>query len=299
MRRLLLIPAVVAAVLMPISCAGNADAGENSEVLKEREARYVAAIASADSGGDDKPIARWVMPEALREISGLTLTQDGRLFAHGDEHAEISEIDYKRGVIVKRFLLGDQILRDDFEGIAAVGDRFFMMTSVGRLYEFKEGADKASVPYVMHDAALGKDCELEGVAYDSTSNSLVMPCKVVKDEKLADRLVLFRWSLDSTASPRVTRLDVPLASVVGSPAWDEFHSSDMTVDPKTGNYVIVSAQEKGLIVMTPKGQFVAARELDDMHNQVEGVAITRDGVLIISDEIGKDKPAHVTLYRWR
>src|SRR5262249_19779775 len=152
----------------------DADASENT-VLQKRAERFAAAVSDS-TATEDKPIARWMLPNALREISGITLTRDGRLLAHGDENAEISEIDYKRGVINKTFLLGDKVIRDDFEGITTVDDRYFMMTSDGKLYEFREGSNKAQVAFAVHDAHLGKECELEGVAYDRAINALVMPC---------------------------------------------------------------------------------------------------------------------------
>lgn len=280
------------------ACApGDADASESNDVLESRAARYTAALAAPDSGSTE-PIARWMLPPVLSEISGLTLTRDGRLLSHGDETAQISEIDFKRGVIVKHFLVGDKPLTDDFEGIARVDDRLFLMTSAGRLYEFTEGENKAQVAYTRHDADLTKECELEGIAYDSVTTSFLLPCKVMNAAELKGRLVIFRWHVDSLSTPPTSKLSVPLTSVIGSEAWDDFAASDITVDPKTGNYVLVSAQQKGLIVITPSGEPVSARTLHDMHNQVEGVAITSDGVLILSDEIGTTKPAALTMYRW-
>src|SRR5687768_14749269 len=74
------------------------------------------------------------LPGALREISGLAVTPDGRVFAHGDERAIVSEVDYRRGAIVKSFALGSPILAGDFEGLAIADKRFFLITSTGRLY---------------------------------------------------------------------------------------------------------------------------------------------------------------------
>src|SRR5687767_10583333 len=114
MRRLIGISFVLAACTLPLACGpDDADATEAEEVLKAREARLAEAIAKADSdSGDDKPLARWMLPNRLKEISGIVLTKDGRLLTHGDETAEITEIDYTRGMIVKQFLVGSQVIRD-------------------------------------------------------------------------------------------------------------------------------------------------------------------------------------------
>ena len=69
-----------------------------------RDARSVSATrASPNSDGERKAVARWILPHDLDELSGLALTPDGRLLAQGDERGKISEIDYRRGIIVKQF----------------------------------------------------------------------------------------------------------------------------------------------------------------------------------------------------
>src|SRR4030095_14164756 len=46
------------------------------------------------------------LPGDLREISGITFTDDERLFAHGDEDGDVFQVDYITGKIMKRFSLG-------------------------------------------------------------------------------------------------------------------------------------------------------------------------------------------------
>ncbi len=72
---------------------------------------------------DDHPFQfsqmhQWKLPKALKEISGLALTQDERLFAIEDESANVFELDYDQGRLIKRFAVSDPVLRGDFEGIA-------------------------------------------------------------------------------------------------------------------------------------------------------------------------------------
>ena len=50
--------------------------------------------------------------------------------------------------------------------------------------------------------------------------------------------------------------------------------------------------------MKPDGEVVSSAPLPALHQQPEGVAITADSVLMISDE-ATGKPAALTLYRWR
>jgi uncharacterized protein YjiK len=108
----------------------------------------------------------------------------------------------------------------------------------------------------------------------------------------------------------VSKVTVPVKRVIGSNGWDGLHPSDITIDPLNGNYVMIASREKALFEITPAGHVVFARPIPGEHAQPEGIAITRDSILIISDEKSqgatakhkkrdaKDDAAVVTLYRW-
>ena len=284
-----------------------ADAAEVQSIGHERE-QVLARRLAKDSGDTKtnadlsraKPVAMWIMPKSLREISGLALTPDGRVLTHDDEIGIISVIDPKRGVLLKQFSLGQTPPRGDFEAITLVDSDIYLLASDGKLYEFNEGADGAHVLYTIDDTKLGKECEFESVAYEADSDWLLMPCKKVSKKKLQDQLVIYRWRLGGrrSDSTRVSMLAIPLSQVIGSNHWKSLHPSDMTIDPFTGNYVIIASHEKALIEITPLGQVVRALPLPAGHNQPEGVAITKDSLLIVSDE-ATNKPGAITLYRWR
>jgi uncharacterized protein YjiK len=266
--------------------------------LAQRAARVEQAIAHPDSGnGKDAPIARWVLPRALAEISGLALTADGRLLAHGDEQGRVTEIDFRRGTIVKQFLVGSPPVRADFEGITIAGGSVFLLASNGKLYEFQEGADGAQVKYTVHDPHLGQECEFEGLTYEPSSNSFLLACKNVGKKSLRDFLVIYRWQRDAGDKSGLSQLKVPLTKVIGSNKWKALHPTDITIDPASGNYVLVAAPEKAILELTPSGEVVFARSLPGRHAQAEGVAITKDAVLIVGDEAGQH-PAAITLYRF-
>ena len=275
-------------------------ASRESTELATRAARLDSALAAPPDTGKkkDEPVARWVMPTTLAEISGLALTPDGRLFTHGDENARVAELDYRRGSIIKQFTLGSPALHGDFEAITWTPKGLFLLESNGRLFEFQEGADGASVGYTVHDLHLKKECEFEGLAYEPASGLMLLACKRVKPA-MDKFLVIYRWKLgEESAAP--TTLTVPLEKIIGDHKWEGFHPSDITIDPTSGNYVLISSMEKAMVEITPKGDVVFARPLHGRHAQPEGVAITKDGLLLISDEAGKRSgaPAALTVYRW-
>lgn len=294
--------AFLAALLATTACRsgqGETTARADSAELTRREAHLARELARRDSGGTrGAALARWVLGADLAEISGLALTADGRLFTHGDEEGRVFELDYRRGVLVKRFTIGTQRVQADFEGITVVGDMLYLLASNGKLYEFQEGSNGERVEYTLHDTHLKRACEFEGVAFDSTINSLLLACKNVRSKgPLQDSLVIYRWRLPSGSGTRPSRLTVPLAQVIGSNGWKGLHPSDITVDPVSGNYVLVAAEERALIEITPAGALVFARPLPAGLAHAEGVAITRDSMLLVSTEAGRQSAA-ITLYRW-
>jgi uncharacterized protein YjiK len=300
MRRLAAGAAIVSVVAAALGCRpskGESSVSRDTAALAARESRFSETMRqTGDSGSSrDVPIARWVLPKTLSEISGIAATPDGRLLGHNDEAGMVYEIDYRRGMVVKQFRLGKQIIREDFEAITVAGDRIFLLASHGDIYEFREGKDGDRVDFVVHDTRLGRECEFEGVAYDSAASSLVLACKNVGIKDLKDFVLLYRWKLDSGSE--TSQIKVPMADAVGSNGWKNFTPSDMVVDPLTGNYILLASQEQGLLAITPQGQVIFSRPLPKGHPMAEGIAITRDSLLIISDEMARG-PATVTIYRW-
>ena len=286
------------AIVASSSTTANAaeDKGKKDDKKGDKGKGKKDGKSESDSVVNDGALARWILPRDLDEISGITLTSDGRLLAHGDERAQISEIDYRRGIITKQFVVGRPTITADIEGIAAVNGAVFLLASNGTLYEFREGENGQRVEYITSDTHLGKECEFEGLAYDPAINSLLLACKNVELKQAPDSMVIYRWKLQG-GGQRLSMLAVPLQRILPAIGEKELHPSDITVDPRTGNYVIIASIEEALVEITPAGEVVFARKLAGQHNQPESIAITKDGILIIGDEAGR-RPAVITLYRW-
>ena len=129
-------------------------------------------------------------PHALQEISGLALTSDGRLLVHDDEIGQVWEVDYRRGILVKRFSLGKGVVKGDFEGITIANGVIFLLASNGKLFEFPEGADGDKVAFKVHDTGLKLECEFEGVAFDPAIDALLLACKHVHNAEFHDKALL-------------------------------------------------------------------------------------------------------------
>ena len=275
-----------------------AKAAEVKAVEATRKQDLARRLALADANPSRPvPVAEWIMPPELREISGLALTTRGTVLTHDDNIGRVYEINPKTGILLKGFSLAGGV-RGDFEAITIAGTDIYLLRSNGKIYKFKEGADASQVPYTFYDTGLGKECEFESMAYEADSSRLLLACKKFLQKPAPKELLIYRVPLPLGDRSAITAMQVAMKDVVGSNKWKNFHPSDMNIDPITKNYVIISSNQKGLVVITPDGEVVRSEPLPGDHRQPEGVAITRDSLLIVSDEANVKPPA-ITLYRWR
>jgi uncharacterized protein YjiK len=264
--------------------------------LSADAARSPSALAgyAIAKGGD----SRWELPDALREISGLAATPDGRLFAHGDERALIVELDVARKVVKKTFTLGRHGARGDFEGLAIAGGRFWIVTSNGILHEGAEGANGGYVAFRTYDTGVGALCEVEGLASDPSANALLLACKEPRVRALQGMVAVFTWSIPRRALVNRAGLRVRADLIARSAGVSTFHPSGIERDATTGNWLIVAARERAVVELTPDGSIVAGAALAKRgHRQPEGIAIASDRTLFIGDE-GAGRRGTLTSYRY-
>lgn len=236
---------------------------------------------------------RIALPGGLREVSGLALLGDDRLLAHDDERGLVSVLDVRSGERVAQFSLGPRMPRDDFEGIALLGNRLFLSTSGGRLYETSVGRDGEAVPFRIHDTGLGPLCELEGLAADSATGSLLLSCKEPHTSELRGQAIVFAWSVDRAGLEDV-RFRAPQTALHADKV-NAFRPSAVEVLPG-GDLLILSGADRAIAQVTPPGIVRCVRRLDARHRQAEGLALLPGGGVAIADE---GDPARLTIYSRR
>lgn len=240
----------------------------------------------------DEPTRRFDLPGGLEEVSGLAFTPEGRLFAHDDERGRIHEIDPHTGEVGKRFDLGNGRLAGDFEGIAVIGERFFLVTSTGWLYEFREGDDEENVAYRVTDTGLGDGCEVEGLDYDPTDDALLFACKTASDD--GDWIHVHRIAVDP-ASGRLPSLRIPRSELDAFGVDDDFEPSALLVLPG-GTYLLSSAPAESLLEVARDGRVLGGVDLGrSSHPQPEGLELGSDGTLYVADE-ENEEDARLTAY---
>jgi uncharacterized protein YjiK len=234
------------------------------------------------------PSQQWRLPNRLREISGLAVTADGRVFAHDDEHAVIYEIDAVNGGLLKAFALGDPAEAGDFEGLAVTpaGD-FWITDSEGRLLRFREGGDGEHVRFDRFDTGLSDICEVEGLAYLAAAESLILACKQNQARDMRDTISLYRWRLGAERAERF--LALPEATLTSRAGVERFRPSSLDIEPATGRLVLLSAFDGAMAELSSDGEILSARRLRGEHVQAEAIAVLADGDALIADEGGRGR----------
>ena len=236
------------------------------------------------------PDGAWTLPAELAEVSGLAWDGDA-LLSHGDEVGRVYRVAPAAGAGLAATLRGEP--RDDFEGIALAGDRLVLSTSAGRLYVAAWTGAGGVLEHRVIETGLGRECELEGLAWEAGSGTLLLPCKRPKGKRRPAGLVIRRWRLDPGAAlPDVT---IPAAAVAAA-GIGGFRPSAIEVDPVTGDWLLLSANRPALLEVTPDGAVVRGTTLGRHHRQPEGLALTPSGDLLVADEAADAAP-QLTRYR--
>jgi len=250
---------------------------------------------------DGKPTTQVHLGKEQREISGIAFTADGRLLAHGDEHAVVWQLDPVSGKVIKRFGLGraGHVLKGDFEDIQVVNGRVLLVTSGGEIVAGSEGADGAVVSTANVAEELQGACEVEGLAWDEPTRAFLLLCKDVVSRRWRDAVIVLgvnseTWQLET--KPRMIIAKHELERATGTKG---FHGSALVRHPRTGTYILLAGPEQAYAEVDAAGRVLGGGKLDPKHHrQPEGIAIAPDLSLLISDE-GAGKDATLATYAWR
>ena len=266
-----------------------------------------AADTAAAAGGIEAydlaspPSSQVRLPAELREISGLAVSPDGRVFAHGDENATVYQLDPQSGRVTKRFSLAASgsdpdlgkkstggRLAGDFEDIAIVGERFYLVTSNGVLLEFAEGRDGASVPYRAYPSGLEQVCEVEGLAHDPSTQSLLLLCKTMREKSERQQVAIYAWSLAERTSGDTPRLAVPWSALAPVTGGKGFNGSAVALAPSGGSLLMLAGPQQLFAEVGSDGALLRGGSMDQATvPQPEGLAFLPDGTLLVASEGGK------------
>ncbi len=245
------------------------------------------------------------LPAFLREISGIALSPDGRLFCHGDEEGTLYQVDPATGAVVKQFQLVEgkhnrkEQIKADFEDIAIVGERFFLVTSSGTLYEFREGGNKEDVTAVKYNTLLDSSYDVEGLCYDASKGELLLACKAASPKSRSGKNFreVYAFSLKTMSLSPVPRFLLDAATIAKAAGEKkEFNPSAILPYPESESVLMISSHAHLIAEISARdGRLLGVAKLPKKyHIQPEGLALLSDKTLLISDE----GPEHGTINRY-
>lgn len=279
-------------LLLMLARCGNPNAKPKSS--SDSVAQTVSLAATFLDKLDWENKKRLKLKSELLEISGLALSSNGRLFAHDDETATIYELSKSDGNILKRFFVGKNKTKDgDFEDLAIIGERFFLVESNGNLLEFKEGADKTRVDFILHETKLKSSHDVEGLCYDPKTHSLLLACKGLAGKDYPSNYkAVYSFSIDKLKLEKTPRFLIDIDKL----PFNRFAPSGIAFNLASKTFFVIAANGKGIIELSEDGAVLGSRSLDkSTHEQPEGIAIEPNGTLYIGDE-GAFKRATLTIY---
>lgn len=257
------------------------------------------ALPHYDLAGD----AAWQaeMPPDLAEISGVAFTADGELLAHGDERGVVWRFDPASRRLTGRFGLADHggVLVGDFEDIAVVGERLFLVTGAGAIHEGRIASDGQTGKAARRTIGLSGGCEVEGMTWDPGTKALLLLCKNARSRRWKDQVVILAISPETWRFEPKPRIVVPERQLEAVTGEKRFEGSAMTRHPRTGTYLLVAGPQRAFAEISASGKVLGGGRLKKArHRQPEGIAVAPDLTLLISDEAaGQD--ATITTYAYR
>lgn len=114
---------------------------------------------------------KYVLPNVLAEISGLTEATNKKIYCLEDEHGVVYIYDFDKKKIVSKIKFGKD---NDYEGLAMVNNELYALTSNGTLYRIDNVENKEKVKSTKISTFLKSNCDAEGLCYDKDKNRLLI-----------------------------------------------------------------------------------------------------------------------------
>lgn len=261
----------------------------------------------------DRPDTIWDLPQELKEVSGLTISdKDSTLIAIQDETGIIFGLDIAQGTVKWQINMAG---KGDFEGVAMADDTMYLLRSNGRIYW-------TTWPFVHTDSvrrfSVGapRDVDLEGLCWDPTQRSLMIAVKDWPDDQYKGVKGWLNYYPDAgILDTLIQGLDAAMLLDKAQTSWPKSRSrklahwinekpgkfrlgpSGICIDPVTGLIYIVSHRGKVLLTFDQDGTFLDAWPLDEnQFTQPEGLVISQSGTLFIANEGHKNIPGRILVF---
>lgn len=264
------------------------------------------AFDTSSIGYDFKhPLSTIVLPDTLREISGVTTIDSVTLGCIQDENGVLFLYDLKSRNI-KQFI--EFHVDGDYEGLAKIDNDIYVLRSDGAIFQVSNyGAPNfTTTTHQTEIPALNN----EGFCYDKENNRLLIGCKgkLGKGPELKDMRYIYGFDLANKSFSEkpvysfdvksvkkfVQENDIPVPTKTkksGEEPDIKLMISALAIHPKTKDLYVLSAADHLLLVYNNDRELVYVEALDPKtFNKAEGLTFMNDGSLYISNEGQENHP---------
>lgn len=226
------------------------------------------------------------MPESLLEISGITFNNDdpSSIYAIQDEDGRLFSLSW--GIKKARSIKFGP--KGDYEDLAILNGRVYVITSSSDFYSFPLNADNDDISStVQHWENFLPKAEYESLYADVKGQSLYVLTKSAGKKKR--NTLGYKIKIDTNSKDLGTiselKFDQDVVEKLGFKLKSGLRVSAITRHPKSLEWYILSSAEKLLVVASPDWQIKGVYDLDSStFNQPEGITFDKDLNLYISNE---------------
>ncbi len=302
----------------------NGKAVTESSYLKTTEADLSSDIVSDTSKAEtpglqspelipydlDNPDETYFMPDYLRELSGLAYYKDDKILCIQDETAEIYVLSLGRKGIINKYGFGK---KGDYEDIAVDKQTAWVSRSDGRIFRI-DNFEMKTRKVTEYKTPLSVKNDVEGLAFDISSNSLLIACKgspsTGKGNQFKGYKAIYKSGLpeinvgtepailinlkqsESFIDDETFRKFSQLHNNLSGSDKDELRlePSGISFHPRFPHIYLISSTNKLLLVLDRKGKILSFMDLDHkLFIQPEGICFSPSGDMFISNEGRNDK----------
>jgi hypothetical protein len=255
-----------------------------------------------------KPDFSLVLPDTLREISGLTDIDSITFACIQDEHGILFIYDLLKNEIQKQYSFN---IDGDYEGITRVDSAMYILRSDGALFEI---SNYQSSKFKLTSFTTGIPANNnEGLCYDPYNNRLLIASKgkIAKGPEYKDKRVIYGFDLKTkllTDKPvfefdlknikqyaKKNKINLPTKTKKNGQITEtfiKFMTSAIAIHPITKKLFLLSASDHLFFIFNTTNGDIEHMELlnPDIFNKAEGITFLDNGDMIITNEGQNKKP---------
>jgi uncharacterized protein YjiK len=257
---------------------------ETSRKRQQAEASRQSVVTSLAHYNLDKP-EKFNMPESLLEISGIAFHEqlNDTIYAINDEEGKV----FRLGWNIPKQLHSKFGKQGDYEDLSIANGIVYVLKSNGVLYSFPfADAIYTELDQVREIKTLLPKGEYEGMYADQFNNQLYVLCKRCDADYSWNTTTGYIIELDESSKTATSfQIDVKDIKQFKGKVKEGFRPSGLARDPLSGEWYIISAANKLLVVTDSKWNIKEAFPLSsNVFTQPEGIAFDKIGNLYISNE---------------